>query len=1071
MKMDANTSIITVVGEKCLAALLVLATVNVAFGAATEVKHPDPMPADEAAWKSAIDLLPLIDPQIDTVKGEWRFTKDGLLGDLDSYCRIEIPYKPPEEYDFRIEFTNAGKSGSQFLSREGHDFTWRFFVNSKNGPDIFGFSTVKGLNIFDNPTRTQFKPPELSGRHVSLVEVRKDVVRGYFDGKLVVEWKTDYSDLSTPAQYGLRTPGVLGIGCQARTLFQSVQVREVIGKGTGTRSVIWPSAKQEAFIRQVAALPPQQQIVRVIAGLKELNPDFDGQEAHKIEINAVTELSFSTVGVTNIRPLMALKKLKKLVITPPTADRKGTLADLSPLKDLPLTGLWCHNNPISNLGPLRGLPLAVLSVGGTQVDNLWPLRGLKLGILSCNDTPVADLAPLQDMSLTVLWCHNTKVTTLSPVGKMPLQELKCDFVAERDTALLRGIKTLAKINDLPAAAFLARVGALKQPSTTTTPGAVPSSTQASNFRTSALVSKTQTGLLSLAQQTQVRDEVRRFCAKVKGFTAVDLPASGKVVLSRKNSLTIDMLRGVAIDDNPPVRKPSESPPDNGKADDSNPSQGLHVAPGIEPFRFRFFNNEFNIGGRPMMAAQNYASDHGFNIIQFRAGSYQGIVPPNTKRMNWGPALSYKKLFEEHNIPEGRYDLLAGLDLEACALQEFIKPDRDLKPIKINAPDRVPLDQYMIDIEEGVRSPDNLRNEAWYPLKGSPSERAAFEKKYYDGYAQIHLGPIRALRKLGYKNLSLYGWQPHHGSWFVPRKTVPDSKNDWAWNAYGKQIYAEMDILNPSVYVPYWAAHHVAGTLLIIENQFKMIAQERVAKPIRPYYWHLLNSGGGGWRWWGGLPLTMEEARAMATMGFFTGFDGVDLWGGSNTNEDIPRIDPKSDPDCEVGRRFEWKAEGAATPTVFLRYDAIHVTEMDANGNVKFQKINKKASVSHSFGTGPDKPFYLMPKNQLLPNLRAKNEPISAFIEGLALAKSFEYLLRHGDVKIDVPTVDQLEKALPVVRRVKLGQWHVLATYDQNWEDDPRPKEIELKNFDGHAGLTVVLPADAQTRIFLLSSIW
>jgi hypothetical protein len=90
---------------------------------------------------------------------------------------------------------------------------------------------------------------------------------------------------------------------------------------------------------------------------------------------------------------------------------------------------------------------------------------------------------------------------------------------------------------------------------------------------------------------------------------------------------------------------------------------------------------------------------------------------------------------------------------------------------------------------------------------------------------------------------------------------------------------------------------------------------------------------------------------------------------------------------------------------------------------------------------------------------------------LALVKPFELLLRRGEVKIDVSAVVQCAKTLPVVRRVKFGQWHVLATYDPNWEADPSPKTIELKNFDGRAGLTVVLPADAQTRIFVLSDLF
>ncbi|MFA7006267.1 MAG: SUMF1/EgtB/PvdO family nonheme iron enzyme, partial [Verrucomicrobiia bacterium] len=228
---------------------------------------------------------------------------------------------------------------------------------------------------------------------------------------------------------------------------------------------------EDPFVRTVAALPTEQQVTRVMARLKELNPQFDGKETHKVEGGAVTELSFSTVGVTDINPIKALKWLKKLVIAPLTLNQKGALADLAPLQSLPLTWLWCHGNPITDLTSLRGMPLTVLSFSGTQAGDLSPLGGMKLTILSFSDTPVADLAPLEGMPLIVLWCNNTKITDLGPIGSAPLQELKCDFVPARDAAVLRGIKTLAKINDMAAGMFWIRVGPIAATAATRQPTA------------------------------------------------------------------------------------------------------------------------------------------------------------------------------------------------------------------------------------------------------------------------------------------------------------------------------------------------------------------------------------------------------------------------------------------------------------------------------------------------------------------------------------------------------------------------------------------------------------------------
>jgi len=204
----------------------------------------------------------------------------------------------------------------------------------------------------------------------------------------------------------------------------------------------------------VAVMPAERQLDFILNKLKELNPAFDGKYSHRIEAGALTELAISTVGVTDLTPLGLLPWLKKLTLMPWTADRKGLLSDLSALKGLSLKAFYCPNNPVKDLSPLAGMPLTELNIGGTLVSDLSPLAGIKLTVLGCNDTAVGDLKPLEGMPLRVLWCQNTRVSDLSPLNGAPLQELRCDAsVGAQNIAVLRDIKTLAKINDLTAAAF------------------------------------------------------------------------------------------------------------------------------------------------------------------------------------------------------------------------------------------------------------------------------------------------------------------------------------------------------------------------------------------------------------------------------------------------------------------------------------------------------------------------------------------------------------------------------------------------------------------------------------------
>jgi hypothetical protein len=175
-------------------------------------------------------------------------------------------------------------------------------------------------------------------------------------------------------------------------------------------------------------------------------------------------------------------------------------------------------------------------------------------------------------------------------------------------------------------------------------------------------------------------------------------------------------------------------------------------------------------------------------------------------------------------------------------------------------------------------------------------------------------------------------------------------------------------------------------------------------------------------------------------------------------------------DVTVKDAFGAEPEGAgpaAAPATFKRYDAICIKSVDEkSGLVRFQRIERD-NPRGKYGISDDKPVYAMHSDKLLPHLRPQSEPVAAMIEGMALVKPFEHILRRGEVKIDVSAQKQFADTLPIVRRVKLGRLHVLATYDPLWEEHAAPRQIVLEHFDGHEGLTLVLPADAHTRIFVL----
>jgi hypothetical protein len=271
---------------------------------------------------------------------------------------------------------------------------------------------------------------------------------------------------------------------------------------------------------------------------------------------------------------------------------------------------------------------------------------------------------------------------------------------------------------------------------------------------------------------------------------------------------------------------------------------------------------------------------------------------------------------------------------------------------------------------------------------------------------------------------------------------------------------------------------VAYTLANIDSNRELIESMPERRPMRPYFWTLLHGGGGGWRWWKGQPLANEEKRAMIAMAFFAGIDGIDTWNWSGTgNHHVPppltRLTQSDDyfasgRDVMLERGFlgvpKSAPDGAPTEQ-FQRYDVLHVLDVDTEkGLAEFQKIRHSAK---NHGVADDQPVFTMPIEQLESHLRIKSEPVAAMIEGMALVKPLEYTLRHGVVKVDIPARDQFTHTLPIVRRIKIGPIHVLCTYDPKVIYGGEPREIVLSDFDGCPGRTLKIPADSETRIFVM----
>ncbi|MCX6910595.1 MAG: hypothetical protein NTY01_21495 [Verrucomicrobia bacterium] len=186
-----------------------------------------------------INLLPLIDPEKDAVVASWKSTADGLrLEKPKGAAVLELPYMPPEEYDFEIEFTPADTGiVNQFLSAGDRSFVWKMARGKERDRAVFEVLDGAYFEKHNEGVSEKRLPLESDRRYVSKVEVRRGSLRGLLNGEEFVKWSGDFSRLSWDKIYKRRDARLIGVGSWGcGVIFHRIEVREVTGKGTFTRT-------------------------------------------------------------------------------------------------------------------------------------------------------------------------------------------------------------------------------------------------------------------------------------------------------------------------------------------------------------------------------------------------------------------------------------------------------------------------------------------------------------------------------------------------------------------------------------------------------------------------------------------------------------------------------------------------------------------------------------------------------------------------------------------------------------------------------------------------------------------
>ncbi len=145
--------------------------------------------------------------------------------------KVYLPYIPPEEYDFRIQWAQPnlrhsvghllpnGDGGNYYCGvGPGHARGDKTYVRLDEGQDA-NYKQHANFTV------------EANTKHESVLKVRKDGLRFFVDGKLVCEYRGDPNKLVTDVWHRSKKPEQLGIYCDDPTLFSVIEVTEITGKG------------------------------------------------------------------------------------------------------------------------------------------------------------------------------------------------------------------------------------------------------------------------------------------------------------------------------------------------------------------------------------------------------------------------------------------------------------------------------------------------------------------------------------------------------------------------------------------------------------------------------------------------------------------------------------------------------------------------------------------------------------------------------------------------------------------------------------------------------------------------
>jgi len=202
----------------------------------TKVARPT-KPAPSAQW---VDLLPIVDPAKDVVRGTWHRERGTLaVVNAEANARAAIPVKVQGSYEMQVGFTRtSGDEQVGVILPVGSTGVKLSLGLWKGGQH--GLEYIDGKHAGANPTTV--KPGKLENGRPYAVGIRVSVsgeqarVVVTLDGKEIINWEGNTSALSVPPGWQLSKPLCPGLcSHKGEVVFDSVRFRMLSGRADPLR--------------------------------------------------------------------------------------------------------------------------------------------------------------------------------------------------------------------------------------------------------------------------------------------------------------------------------------------------------------------------------------------------------------------------------------------------------------------------------------------------------------------------------------------------------------------------------------------------------------------------------------------------------------------------------------------------------------------------------------------------------------------------------------------------------------------------------------------------------------------